>query len=322
MVKGAPFSTSDLIVNEGRIYHLDIRPEDMAPNILIVGDPGRTTSIADEFMTDLELNHEHRGLRTVTGRVKETRRRVTVTTSGMGTPSLEIVANELVALNEIDFGTRTRKDAPYRMLNIIRVGTSGGLQEETALGTPIISAYAIGMDNTGLFYENQYPRSQRERATCHRIKELVQRSLDSKIAPDATFAGEIRPYVTAANGDLVHAMAKAASRLQVEYEIGITVSSSGFFANQGRALARTSLTVPDIDSLFADLDTGFLRMRCENMEMETSFLLHFFGGLGYRAGSICPVLANRQRETTMADYSRSIRDATRIALHALAALGK
>ena len=160
-----PISASDLPLDEqGRIYHLQIKPEQLAPDILIVGDPGRAEMIGSTFLHDIEVEHEHRGLVTITG-ISEisgqpasiiTPVRTTVTTSGMGTPSLEIILQELVALNEIDFRTRLRKTR-FPRLHIIRVGTSGALQASTPLGTLIITSYAIGMDNTGLFYEIPYP---------------------------------------------------------------------------------------------------------------------------------------------------------------------
>src|SRR3990172_4005619 len=137
-----PYTAADLPVDEaGRIYHLQIKPEQIAPDILLVGDPGRAEFIGSRFLHDLEVEHEHRGLVTITGTSEITGDRatiispvkVTVTTSGMGTPSLEIVVNELVALNEIDFETRTRK-SDFPRLHILRVGTSGALQASTKLG--------------------------------------------------------------------------------------------------------------------------------------------------------------------------------------------
>jgi uridine phosphorylase len=141
----APFTAADLPIDgQGRIYHLQIKPEQIAPDILLVGDPGRAELIASTFLRDLELEHEHRGLVTVTGTSNLSGERATivspvkttVATSGIGTPSLEIVIQELVALHEIDFESRTRK-AAYPRLHVLRVGTCGGLQASTALGTPI-----------------------------------------------------------------------------------------------------------------------------------------------------------------------------------------
>ena len=172
-----PFSASDLpIDDQGRIYHLQVKPGDIAPDILIVGDPGRAKFIGANFLRDIELEHDHRGLATVTGTSKLSGEKATIisptrttaATSGIGTPSLEIVVNELVLLNEIDFETRTRK-SEFPRLNIIRVGTSGGIQAPTILGTPIITTYSIGIANTGLYYEAPYPDQD-----CQRLeKELA-----------------------------------------------------------------------------------------------------------------------------------------------------
>lgn len=148
-----PFTSADLPIDDnGCIYHLQLTPEEMAKDIIIVGDPGRAEFIADTYFEHIEVKREHRGLVSVTGRVKETGQRVTVITSGMGTASSEVVLNEIIALNEIDFKSRTRKES-YEMLNVIRVGTCGNLQAVTPeeLGVPIITVYAVGLDNSGLF---------------------------------------------------------------------------------------------------------------------------------------------------------------------------
>jgi uridine phosphorylase len=130
MINIDPYKTSDLPVFNNTVYHLDLKPEELAKNIVIVGNPERVPFIAEEFLCDCEVDRSHRGLRTTTGTFRETGQRVSITTSGMGTPSLEIVLNELVALNEIDFKTMTQKEE-FDPLTIIRVGTSGGLQHDT-----------------------------------------------------------------------------------------------------------------------------------------------------------------------------------------------
>ncbi len=185
----APFTAADLPVDEqGRIYHLQIKPEQLAPDILLVGDPGRAEFIGSTFLRDLEVEHEHRGLVTLTGTSTITAERATiisplkttVTTSGMGTPSLEIVINELVALHEIDFETRTRK-VEFPRLHILRLGTSGALQSSTKLGTLIITTYAIGLDTTGLFYEIPYPDENCERLE-KELEHLVQGAMKTELS--------------------------------------------------------------------------------------------------------------------------------------------
>jgi uridine phosphorylase len=320
-----PFTASDLpIDDEGRIYHLQVRPTDIASDVLLVGDPGRAEHIRDNFLTDVEFTHEHRGLVTVTGTAQLTGRqativsplRVTITTSGMGTASLEIVANELVALNEIDLETRRRR-SEYQRLHVIRVGSSGSLQASTALGTPIITTYAIGLDNTGLFYDAPYPDE-----TCERLEGELAHLLTGSTRAGSRFHGKIKPYVARAEPKVVQALVQASAELGVEAKKGLTVSASGFFFPQGRATGRMQPTVPDVDGILGAFDPHVDGQCIENMEMETSFLTHFLGSLGYWTGAICPAIANRREDTFTCTYQEAMEDAIRVALLALASLRK
>jgi uridine phosphorylase len=306
-----PFDISDLPVFDGKVYHLDLRPEELAKDILIVGDPERVPFIAEEFLGDREVDRSHRGLRTITGPCRETGQRVSITTSGMGTPSIEIVLNEIVALHEIDFSTMTRK-REYGPLTIIRVGTSGGLQHDTALGTLIVTDYAVGLDNTGLFY-GAAPHDKK----CSTIEKRVRECIEEGTVRTSRFYGKIFPYVSRADADMSAGMEREAERLGVRYKKGITVSNSGFFASQGRDISRVPVTIPDIDGLLAPLDTGIPGLRIENMEMEASFLLHFMGGLGHRAGALCAVIDNRREDRFTEQYADFIKDAVRVALRTL-----
>jgi uridine phosphorylase len=316
-----PYTACDLPIDEeGRIYHIQIKPGQMAPDILIVGDPGRAEFIGSTFLRDLELEHEHRGLVTITGTSGITGEqatiispvKATVATSGIGTPSLEIVVQELVALNEIDFETRTHKSS-FPKLQIIRVGTSGGLQASTELGTPIITSYAIGMDNTGLFYDASCPDE-----TCERLERELAHVVKSSMSRKSRFYGKIRPYVARADPTLVDAMLEASASLGVTTKIGLTVSSSGFYAPQGRDVARIKPSVPDLDRILSEYDPGVGDQRIENMEMESSFLIHFLSGLGHRGGSICSTIANRREDTFDHHYQVAVKNSIRVALLALA----
>jgi len=317
----SPYTASDLPIDEqGRIYHLQIKPEQIARDILLVGDPGRAEFIGSTFLRDLDVEHEHRGLVTVTGTSEITGAqatiispvKATVTTSGMGTPSLEIVVSELVALDEIDFKTRTRKP-DFPRLHILRVGSSGGLQASTRLGTPIITSYAIGMDNAGLFYEVPYPDEVCERLE-QELGHLVRRSMHT----ESRFYAKVHPYVSRAEPTLVDALLEAAAGLKVPAKLGLTISNSGFFAPQGRDTARIKPSVPEMDSIFADFDPRVGGQRIENMEMESSFLLHFLGRLGHWAGAICPTIANRRDDTFDIHYQEAMKNAIKVALLALA----
>jgi len=319
----APFTAADLPVDEaGRIYHLQVKPEQIAPDILLVGDPGRAEFIGSKFLRDLEVEHEHRGLVTVTGTSDITGGRATiispvrttVTTSGMGTPSLEIVVSELVALNEIDFETRTRK-TEFPRLHILRLGTSGALQASTKLGTLIITTYAIGLDNTGLFYEAPYPDEN-----CERLEEELDHLIQRAMITDSRFYGKIHPYVSRAEPSMVAALLEASEIIGVPARPGLTVSGSGFFAPQGRDIARVKPSVQQLNQVLSAFDVRVGDQQIENMEMEASFLLHFLRGLGHWAGVICPTIASRQENTFDPNYQESIANATRVALLTLALL--
>lgn len=315
-----PYSPSDLPIDDrGRIYHLQIEPGHIAPDILLVGDPGRAEMIGSTFLKDIEYEHDHRGLVTITGTAAITRKqatiisplKTTVASSGMGTPSLEIVVQELVLLNEIDFKTRKRK-SEFPRLHIIRVGTAGGLQASTRLGTPIITSYAIGMDNTGLFYEAPYADEN-----CKRLEKELDDLVKLSMSKQSRFYGKIHPYVARAEPRIVDALLEASAILGIPSKLGLTASNSGFFAPQARDVARIEPSLAGLDKILADYDPRLNGQRVENMEMETSFLCHFLGGIGYWGGAICTAIANRRQNTFDPDYKEGVQNSIEIALLAL-----
>ncbi len=308
------FKTSDIPIVGDRVYHLDLKPDDLAKHILIVGDPERVSFIAKEHFSRIEINRSHRGLRTITGIARDTSQRVSIVTSGMGTPSLEIMLNEIIALNEIDFHTRIRKSV-YDMLTVIRVGTSGSIQPDTELGTLIITDYAVGLDNTGFFYDCSYPEKNMEI-----LEGKIRDAVDGSMPINSRFKGKIYPYASRAHQDVTRALEREAETFGLNFKRGITVTNSGFFANQGRTLSRIPLTVSEIDGVLSVVDPGIEGLRIENMEMEASFLLYFMGALGYRAGVVCAVIDNRREDRFIAQYERHISDASKAALRALATL--
>lgn len=305
---------SELPLRDGRVYHLDLAPHELARNVLIVGDPDRVPFFSDEFLEERETDRLHRGLRTITGRARETGQRITITTSGMGTPSMEIVLNELVALNELDLSTRRRKDS-FTPLTIVRVGTSGGLQPETEPGALVITDYGIGLDNTGAYYDISMPDAE-----CGMLERRAGSLIEEALSPDARFRGGFHPYAARADARLRVALEREALRLGAPCKRGVTVTSPGFFAEQGRGISRITSTVPDLADLMASLDTGLPGLKVENMEMEASFFLHFLGGLGYRAGVVCVVINKRKEGSFLADYNEHVRNAGLVALRALAVL--
>jgi len=219
-------------------------------------------------------------------------------------------------LNEIDFETRARKP-DFPSLHVLRLGSSGGLRASTRLGTPIITTYAIGLDNTGLYYEAPYPDD-----TCKRLEDEVDLALTSAMKTGSRFFGKIHPYVSRAEPLLVDALVEASVNLGVATKIGLTVSSPGFFVPQGRDISRLKPSLAELDRIFSEFNPGLGKQRVENMEMESSFLLHFLGGLGHWAGSICPMIANRRLDTFTSEYQEAMLNAGRVALLALATTRK
>jgi uridine phosphorylase len=318
-----PIPPSDLPIGEdGCVYHLQVKPEQIAPDILLVGDPGRAELIGSELFRDIEVEHEHRGLVTITGIADITGEqatiisplRTTVTTSGMGSGSLEIVAGELVALNEINF--KTRKPKPdFPRMHIIRVGSSGALQASTKLSTPIITTYAVGLENTGFFYD--FPSMDK---TCTRLESELDRIINNSMDRNSRFYGKIHPYVTRAAPTLVNALVEASNDLGVATKTGLTVSAPGFFAPQGRDITRVRPSIPDLDKILGEYDPMLDDQRIENMEMESSFLIHYLCGIGHWAGAICPAISNRRENTFDLNYQEAMKNATKVALIALGTL--
>lgn len=310
--RSSPYSVSDLPLRGGVAYHLGISPEQLAPAIILVGDPERADLIADQFFERRESRVSHRGLTTCTGIVAETKQRVTVTTTGMGAPSTEIVLNEIAALAEVDPTTRARRSFEAANLAVIRVGTSGALQRSTALGTAIISSHAVGLDSTAWFYGDGMTGD----GTALELASVVASRIQGVIPQGHTSFGKIHPYGAVADPVVVRALSLRAEELGVRHQVGATVTSSGFFAPQGRDVSRVRPSVPDLDRLLAH-DPRFL-----NMDMETAFVLHLCAALGYKVGAVCVAAANRELDTFSTEISQNISDAVRVALGALATLGR
>lgn len=307
---------SDLLITpKHAVYHLDLKWGDLAPRVLLVGDPGRATSFSETLFEHTELHHEHRGLVSVTGKPHHQDALFSVVTTGMGTSSLEIVVHEIAALFRIDLATRSLRLDP-EPLQMIRVGTSGALQADVELGTLIITEYAIGFDNTGLFLDAPFPdefSEQLESSMTSVLQEIVPRS--------RRFSGAIRPYVAKADPDIVRKLEEACVELSLPYRKGITASASGFFINQNRVLFRDLRpTIPDLDQVLSEFNTGRADLRIENFEMEASYLLHFSSQARIASGSICPVIAHRRHQTFFPGYSQAVTQAGQVAINALSAL--
>lgn len=288
---------------------MGIRADDLSDSILLVGDPERVDLLAAELLAHTEVRVSHRGLTTITGTTRDTQQRITITTSGMGAPSAEIVLNEIAALSEVDTRTRMRKAHPAS-LTIIRVGTSGALQERTQLGTSVISSHAVGFDSTAWFYADGMSKDPLSKE----LAQSLQTSIQECIPQEHPAHGKILPYGAAASGIVTKALRDSARALGVAHDVGVTVTASGFFAPQGRDVGRIPPAVPDLDRIVAR-DPRIL-----NMDMETAFVLHFCGANAFPAGSICVAAANRASNTFASHVKEHIRDAARVALGALYSL--
>ncbi|MFN7117087.1 MAG: nucleoside phosphorylase [Saprospiraceae bacterium] len=257
---------SELVINaKGNIYHLNLHPAEIADTILTVGDPERVPQIS-KYFDRIEVRREHREFITHTGWLGK--KRLTVVSTGIGTDNIDIVLNELDALANINFKTRTVNDI-HKKLTIIRVGTSGAIWAEVQVGSMVTSAYGIGLDNLLHFYE-----------PAHHLNEV---GLLQQFKHYLVQALPVEPYVAAANAALLQ-------QITLDYQ-GITLTAPGFYAPQGRELrAKTKFTTETLTHLS---DFKYDQLRILNFEMETAGIYGLANLLGHRALSCNVILANR-----------------------------
>lgn len=279
------FAESELIINkDGSVFHLHVRPEQLADKVILVGDPGRVALVASHF-EEKEMEVESREFRTVTGTYKG--KRITVISTGIGCDNIDIVMNEVDALANIDFQTRTEKQQ-LRSLEIVRIGTCGGLQLNTPEGTFICSEYSIGFDGLLNFYEGR-------NAVCD-LK--MERALISHLGWTGNMC-QPYPYVIKADENLVERIA------QNDMVRGITVACGGFFGPQGRQL-RVPLVDPHQNEKIESFE--YEGMHITNFEMESSALAGLAKLMGHRATTACMVIANRRAGKANTGYKNIIDD--------------
>ena len=275
------FPESELIINpDGSCFHLHLRPEQLADRVILVGDPGRVATVARHFDTQ-ECEVESREFHTVTGLYRG--KRITVQSTGIGCDNIDIVVNELDALANIDFETRTEKPA-HRQLTIVRIGTCGGLQPYTPTGTFIASVKSIGFDGLLNFYAG------RNRVCDLELEEAFRRHMDWSPLLGA-------PYVAVADAELIERVAAD------DMVRGITIACGGFYGPQGREL-RIPLADPRQNEKVEAFEHGGLRV-C-NFEMESSAVAGLSALLGHRAMTCCMVIANRYAQKMNTEYKNSI----------------
>lgn len=277
------FAESELIINkDGSVFHLHVRPEQLADKVILVGDPGRVALVASHF-EEKEMEVESREFRTVTGTYKG--KRITVISTGIGCDNIDIVMNEVDALANIDFQTRTEKQQ-LRSLEIVRIGTCGGLQLNTPEGTFICSEYSVGFDGLLNFYEGR-------NAVCD-LK--MERALISHLGWTGNMC-QPYPYVIKADENLVERIA------QNDMVRGITVACGGFFGPQGRQL-RVPLVDPHQNEKIESFE--YEGMHITNFEMESSALAGLTKLMGHRATTACMVIANRRAGKANTGYKNII----------------
>lgn len=275
------FAESELIVNpDGSIFHLHLKPEQLADKVILVGDPGRVSVVASHF-DHQECEVHNREFYTITGTYKG--KRITVQSTGIGCDNIDIVMNELDALANIDLKERCEK-AVKRQLTLVRVGTCGGLQPETPTGTFIASVKSIGFDGLLNFYagRNEVSDLDFEREFKKQVKWNDQMGNPYVATSDETLLNQI------AGNDMVR---------------GITIACGGFFGPQGRRL-RLPLADPELNTKIENF--AYKGLKITNFEMESSALEGLSALMGHKAVTCCMVIANRRAHKANASYVNSI----------------
>lgn len=275
------FAPSELIINEdGSIFHLHLTPQQLADKIILVGDPGRVSLVASYF-DEIAFEVESREFKTIAGTYKG--KKLMVLSTGIGCDNIDIVMNELDALANIDFETRTEKNE-HRTLTLVRIGTCGGLQPNTPTGTYIASVKSIGFDGLLNFYAGR-----------NKVCDLpLEEAFKAHMNWSPLLAA---PYVIDACAELVDRIATN------DMVRGITIACGGFFGPQGR-----ELRIPLADPKQNEKVESFVYqgLHITNFEMESSALAGLSALLGHKAMTCCMVIANRLAKEVNANYKNSI----------------
>lgn len=271
------FPPSELIVNaDGSIFHLHLKPEQLADNVILVGDPGRVALVAAYFDTQ-ECSVSSREFNTITGTYKG--KRISVISTGIGTDNIDIVMNELDALANIDLENRTEKPQT-RQLTIVRIGTSGGMQPDIPLGSFLISEKSIGFDGMLNFYAGRDAVCDLE----------FEKNMTSHLNWNPQLAA---PYVVDADAELVNRIG------QNDMLRGVTISANGFYGPQGRVL-RLNLADMHLNDKIESF--RYKNYKITNYEMEGSAIAGLSKMMGHKAMTVCCIIANRRVEAANTDY--------------------
>ena len=275
------FPASELMINDdGSVFHLHLRPEQLADKVILVGDPARVDTVASHF-DSRECEVSNREFHSITGSYHG--KRLTVVSHGIGTDNIDIVLNELDALANIDFATREERSS-LRSLTLVRIGTSGGLQPHVPIGTYVISEKSIGFDGVLNFYAGR-----------DRVSDLAfERAFCDFVGWHPQWAA---PYVVDADRELVQRIG------QGEMVLGVTISANGFYGPQGREL-RLPLAVPDLNRRIEAF--SYEGKVVTNYEMESSALAGLARLMGHHAMTVCCIIANRRAGEANVGYKGSI----------------
>lgn len=272
---------SELIINtRGAIYHLDVKPDELAENIITVGDPERVKEIS-KYFDHIEIERKHREFVTHTGFIGD--KRISVISTGIGPDNIDIVLNELDALVNIDFETRAIKNE-LKHLNIIRIGTSGSLQADVPVDSFVASTHGLGIDNLMNFY-------------LHENNEEEKQLIHSFVTQTQLHNGFGDPYISAASMHLLKHFVHG-------YYQGITVTCPGFYGPQGRIL-RLGISNPHLIDRLTSFEFG--KYRITNFEMETSAIYGLGKALHHNCLSLSAIIANRIHKNFSSDATSLIK---------------
>ena len=275
------FAPSELIINtDGSCFHLHLRPEQLADRIILVGDPARVNTVANHFDTK-ECEVQSREFHTITGTYKG--KRITCQSHGIGCDNIDIVANELDTLANIDYTTRMEKES-HRTLTMVRIGTCGGLQPYTPTGTFVASVKSIGFDGLLNYYAG------RNQVCDLQLEEAFKQHMQWDPIKGA-------PYVSVADRELIEQIAGD------DMVRGYTISCGGFYGPQGREL-RAPIADPQQNEKIESFE--YDGMHVCNFEMESSALAGLASLLGHRAMTCCMVIANRYAKEMNTEYKNTI----------------
>lgn len=284
--------SSELIINDdGSIFHLHLKPEQLADTVLLVGDPGRVEMVASYF-DNQECRVANREFVTITGTYKG--KRMTVISTGIGTDNIDVVVTELDALANIDFATRQAKPE-LRQLTLVRLGTSGAIQSDIKVGTAVFSRTSVGFD--GLL---NYYKGRNEVCDLPIEQAFMKHTGWSELLP--------KPYFIDADKSLFELFRDSTME-------GITISAPGFYAPQGRWVRLE----PADNTLNAKIESfRFNERRITNFEMEGSALAGLAALMGHRAATVCAIIAQRVALDVETDYKDFVRQMIEMALDKLA----